>query len=197
MRSAATHTVEDSNALNALTLARKQFEAIQKGPTPDRKMQCWWLYWLEHITGDLHQPLHCVSSYEFFPDTGDAGGNRLRVMDPKRPARPSPLHGYWDAGITHAIATERKAAQPAGFEDVTARWLADAKLKPTTAELSSQDAAAWIKKGAETADKLVYRDLKQNSELTDEYATAQEEYSRKAAVLAGSRLAKLLNSALK
>jgi S1/P1 Nuclease len=197
IRAAGAHPVEDSNALNAFGLARMQFSTLQKAAMPDRKMQCWWLYWLEHITGDLHQPLHCVSSYEFFPDTGDAGGNRLRVMDPKRPGRPSPLHGYWDGGITHAIATERKAEKPAGFEDITARWLADPKLKPASADATKLDAAAWIKEGAAAADKVVYRDLKQNSELTDEYAAAQEEYCKKAAVLGGTRLARLLNSMLK
>ena len=197
IRALGQHPVEDSNALNAFGLAKTQFTDLQKAAMPDRKMQCWWLYWLEHITGDLHQPLHCVSSYEFFPDTGDAGGNRLRVMDPKRPGRPSPLHGYWDGGITHAIAAERKAEKPAKFEDITERWLADAKLKPAAADVSKMNAADWIKEGALAADKVVYKDLKQNTELTDEYASAQEDFCRKAAVLGGTRLAKLLNSILK
>src|SRR5437870_139746 len=53
----------ESNALKALTFARGQLAALEKAKKPKRKMQAWWLCWIEHVTGDLHQPLHCASSY--------------------------------------------------------------------------------------------------------------------------------------
>lgn len=197
VRDKGKHPPEDSNALNALTLAREKLASLEKDKSPDRKMQCWWLYWIEHVTGDLHQPLHCVSSYEFFPDTGDAGGNRIRVIDPARPERPSALHGYWDGGITHAIAQDRTAGLAVTPEDITKRWCDDKAVKPAKKDASDLKIAHWIKTGAELADKVVYADLKQNSTLTPEYAKAQIELCRKQAVLAGTRLAEVLNAALK
>jgi len=197
IRDMGSHPAEDSNALNALTLAREKLASLDKGGSPDRKMQCWWLYWIEHVTGDLHQPLHCVSSYEFFPDKGDAGGNLLMITDPARPDRPSRLHGYWDGGITHAIALDRAAGLPVTPEDITKRWCEDKALKPSGKDAADLKVADWIKAGAVEADKIVYDDLKQNSTLTAEYVAAQIPFCKKQAVLAGTRLAEVINAALK
>ena len=79
IRDKGSHPADNSNALNALTLAREKLTTLENGAAPDRKMQCWWLYWVEHITGDLHQPLHCVSSYEFFPEKGAIPGGNLLI----------------------------------------------------------------------------------------------------------------------
>jgi hypothetical protein len=197
IRDKDSHPADNSNALNALNLAREKLASLEKGRTPDRKMQCWWLYWVEHITGDLHQPLHCVSSYEFFPEKGDAGGNLLMVIDPARPDRPSRLHGYWDGGITHAIAQDKTAGLAVTPADITTRWCDDKTLQPSGKDASDLKVADWIKEGAVSADKIVYADLKPNSTLTAEYVAAQIPFCKKQAVLGGTRLAEVLNAALK
>jgi hypothetical protein len=197
IRDKGSHPAEDSNAINAMALAREKLGALEKDKTPDRKMQCWWLYWIEHVVGDLHQPLHCVSSYEFFPDTGDAGGNRLVVVDPARSGATTRLHGYWDAGIRRAIEQDQQNALAITPEDVTKRWCADSTLQPSKTDASNLNIPDWVKHGAELADKVVYADLKQNSTLTPEYAAAQIALCRKQAVLGGTRLAAILNVLLK
>lgn len=57
--------------------------------------KAWALAWLIHLTGDVHQPLHCVSRYSLDTATGkmadDAGGNRVRLLGPAHN-----LHAYWD-----------------------------------------------------------------------------------------------------
>jgi hypothetical protein len=196
IRDKGKHPAEDSNAINAFNLACEKLISLKAGKTPDRKMQCWWLYWVEHIAGDVHQPLHCVSSYEFFPDTGDAGGNRLRITDPARPDRPGNLHSFWDAGITHAIAKDKAAGLPVAPEDITARWCGDKSLAPDAQDAKDVYVKDWVKAGAEAADKIVYADLKPNSTLTPEYAATQITFCRKQAVLAGTRLAEVLNELL-
>ena len=177
-------------------LRARSYRSLNRTRTPDRKMQCWWLYWIEHVTGDLHQPLHCVSSYEFFPDTGDAGGNRIRVIDPAQPDRPVPLHAYWDAGITHAISKDQAAGLDATTEEISHRWLYDRALRPASSVVSNLKVEDWVRSGADSADKIVYASLKPNDTLTREYAGAQAEFCRKQAVLAGERLARVLISAL-
>gem|GEM_PF-6633929 len=99
--------VEGSNALIALTTARYEFAIMGRQEPKDRKGQCWWLYWITHVVGDLHQPLHCVSSYEFEAN-GDAGGNlfKLGIGFPDNPDRKMNLHALWDSGVETAIAVE-------------------------------------------------------------------------------------------
>jgi len=197
IRDKGNHPAEDSNAVNAFNLAREKFYSLEKAGGSDRQTECWWLYWIEHIAGDVHQPLHCVSSYEFVTDKGDAGGNRIMVIDPARPDRPTRLHSYWDAGITHAIAADKEAGLAVTPEDVTKRWGSDPALKPSAADLKVLDIMAWVKAGAAIADKTVYADLKPNSTLSAQYATDQITLCKKQAELAGLRMAAVLNAGLK
>ncbi len=190
------HPAPESNALKALTLAWKEIAKLEAAPVKDRRMQCWWLYWTEHVVGDLHQPLHCVSSYEFQPD-GDAGGNKIQVItDPAQPSRRNRLHGYWDGGIGRAIGADRLNSLSPNVEDVTKRWSSDPALKPSRKAAGNLNVASWIAAGAKQADIIVYKDLKQDAPLPSGYSEAQILLCKQEAVLAGTRLAKLLNSLL-
>src|SRR5262245_49378840 len=77
------------SALTALPL-NHHILADAKAKTEDRAVA---LAWLEHLTGDLHQPCHAATMYsERFP-TGDRGANDQMVQGPNGPQR---LHAYWD-----------------------------------------------------------------------------------------------------
>jgi hypothetical protein len=54
--------------------------------------------WVEHLIGDVHQPLHAVSLYSpAFPD-GDQGGNAEVVLrEPPYPDSAVKLHSLWDS----------------------------------------------------------------------------------------------------
>ncbi|BDI29867.1 endonuclease [Capsulimonas corticalis] len=193
-----------SNALNALTRAQSELTAQQKSDHPDLQAQCWWLYWTEHIVGDLHQPLHCSSDFEHSP-TGDAGGNGflLGVSDPGRPGRNENLHFYWDSGIDHAVAADPSTAPdypgPDGrpnYEDVTRRWSADRSARPSKADSRRLDVAAWISDGARLADTQVYT-VAEGAVPSPEYDAAQVKLCKRLALLAGARLAEMLKQALR
>ncbi len=195
IRGSAPHPIRDSNALNALDLARHELRRLERTSHIDRKMQCWWLYWTEHLVGDLHQPLHCASSYEFLPN-GDAGGNLFPIADPGRPEGKGRLHGFWDAGIGSAIGIDRTQGLSPNVEEVSRRWSADPKLRPSRKVAAGLHVAEWIRDGARRADSLVYSGIQRNSSASAEYVQQQATLSRKMAVLAGFRLAAMLNSAL-
>jgi hypothetical protein len=193
---AGNHPAPESNALKAMTMARAEMTKLEAAPVKDRKMQCWWLYWMEHVVGDLHQPLHCVSSYEFQAD-GDAGGNKIQVLtDPAQPDRRNRLHGYWDGGIARAIGADKQNSLSPNIEDVTKRWSEDPTLKPSDKDAANLNVSAWIATGAKQADAIVYKDLKQDAPLPTGYADTQILLCKHEAVLAGTRLANLLNSLL-
>lgn len=187
------HAVRQSNALNALNLARQELSHLEKSPVRDRNVQFWWLAWIEHLVGDLHQPLHCVSSYEFLPE-GDAGGNLFSIVDAGRPDGRGRLHGFWDAGIGGAIGADRIQGQSPNVEDVSARWSTDRALKPSRTEVANLKVADWIREGARRADTIVYTGIQRNSAPGEDYTGRTAQVSRRMAVLAGFRLAALLNS---
>lgn len=191
----STPGVEGSNALIAMTTARYEFgERVRQG-LGDTHGLYWWLMWMEHIIGDLHQPLHCVSSYEF-EAKGDAGGNlfRLGVSYPDNPNRKMNLHFYWDQGIENAIASE--AGQPSDYESVSERWL---KAYPPSQEKMDDQfmVSHWISDSARLAQDVVYSGIERDGTPTPEYAQRQIDVCRKQAVLAGCRLANELNNFFK
>jgi len=195
LRDTEHHAVRPSNGLRALTLAREQLEDIEQAADKDRRMQCWWLYWVEHLTGDLHQPLHCACSYEFQPD-GDAGGNLFYIEDPDHPGSRARLHAFWDAGISRAISREKDQGQSPSVEDVTERWLGDRSLTPSRAKVTDLMVDSWIQDGAKHAQKDVYSGIERNGTPGAEYMDHQVRLCRRLAMLAGSRLAAILNHAL-
>jgi hypothetical protein len=182
--------VAGSNALKAMERAREKLAAPEAvGDRNPTQMQAWWLCWIEHVAGDLHQPLHCTSSFEFQQQTGDAGGN----LFPIKPAR-SKLHGYWDDGIRQAI--EMQVRLPEDHEAVTQRWIAAAELQPASAEAENLDVSSWIAAGAALADEQVYMGISPDKKPSARYAEKRAFLSKKQAVLAGYRLANVLNGIL-
>lgn len=185
--------VNGANALVALTAARYELSTLSRLPIKDRASQAWWVYWITHVVGDLHQPLHCVSNHEH-EEAGDAGGNKFRlgVPYPDNPNRMMNLHFYWDAGIENAIKSEFPTDP--GPETVTSKWLASQMFSAD--QIQNQDIASWIADGAKASEDAVYTGVEVNGKPSEEYVTAMANLCRSKAVLAGSRLARFLELAL-
>jgi hypothetical protein len=54
------------------------------------------LVWLEHLVGDVHQPLHCSTRITAAKPHGDLGGNLVVVSDPSK--RHERLPGFCESG---------------------------------------------------------------------------------------------------
>ena len=191
----APPAVKDSNALKAMTMAQSELTKLEAMKKKDRKLQCWWLYWIDHVTGDLHQPLHDVSSFEFQTVDGDAGGNKINVVA-GTPPKSTRLHGYWDTPIGRAIGIEKNSGLSPNVEDVSKRWSADPAFTPSASDASNLSVEDWIKAGAVLADTVVYKDLAPNSPLPAGYDATQIDLCKRQVVLAGYRMANLLNISL-
>ena len=68
--------------------------AILKSPSADKKMKSFYLKYLVHMVGDLHQPLHTGREEDW-------GGNKIKVNFKGRKGADNitNLHDLWDAGI--------------------------------------------------------------------------------------------------
>jgi hypothetical protein len=163
------------------------------------------LCWVEHLVGDIHQPLHAVSLFspQFPPPQGDQGGNLFFVSVSGSPEK---LHALWDGMLgksTDAAAIAARAkkltADPAFSRKALAPKLADASPE------------SWARDSAAIAKSEAYRngDLKgakggkspdQPGEvvppLPDDYRTRAEKVSEPRIVLAGYRIANAVGDSL-
>ncbi|MCB1035299.1 MAG: S1/P1 nuclease, partial [Acidobacteria bacterium] len=55
---------------------------LRNPETPDPQ-KAWMLRILEHLVGDVHQPLHCVNRYTLERPGGDRGGNLFELQVPQ------------------------------------------------------------------------------------------------------------------
>jgi hypothetical protein len=164
------------------------------------------LCWLEHLVGDIHQPLHAVSLYsKEFPD-GDQGGNlEVALRDPPYPDSQAKLHMIWDSLPGNFSSEEFARYEALGLRSdprYSREKMAD--LLKTTRFMD------WAKESYELAVKYVYLDGKLQTApaphrgdaattrptpgLPPGYVQQAEHVAMHQVTLAGYRLADQLNA---
>ncbi|HLG99535.1 MAG TPA: S1/P1 nuclease [Bryobacteraceae bacterium] len=175
---------------NARTEIKLLTQAISSTASDDIKSYD--VVWLEHLVGDVHQPLHTTSRFTQNHQSGDEGGNLVAFCE--KPCRDE-LHAYWDGllGENPSLAEIRHAG--------------DALMqagKPQGADEASPD--AWIEEGFHLAQSAVYvppisddndPSVTISPRPDESYRIKAAEVARSQAALAGYRLAALLNHNLK
>jgi hypothetical protein len=145
------------------------------------------LPWLEHVAGDVHQPLHCVSRFLKSMPKGDAGGNNVYITGPARN-----LHSLWDG-----------AAGRDDSEAYAVKYIAEAVAAHPPPHHLEKKPAKWIHEGFEIAVSEVYT-FGLETGTRDHPITLPPGYEANAAkvaqqriAIAGYRLAAVLNEKLK
>ncbi len=180
-----------SNAVRGLSIALPAFRA------GNAETRAFWLYWITHIVGDLHQPLHCCESFKHHPEEGDEGGNLFNIYlnsSRSQNARRN-LHSLWDGGVQDAVRLDQRFPANADLEVISSAWKSD-PYGPSEAEISRQDPLDWANEGASIAKTRVYADIEPESVLSDSYRVRLAATCKGQARLAGARLARLLNNIL-
>jgi hypothetical protein len=147
------------------------------------------LVWIEHLVGDVHQPLHDTSRFTKNHPNGDQGGNLVSICNTAN-CKPE-LHAYWDDILG---AANLNAALTEGAH-------LDTRSKPTGADIS--DVHIWVQEGFQLAKSDVYQAPISDDEpgspagIPDKhYHDRSEEIAQVQVLLAGYRLAGILNSSL-
>jgi hypothetical protein len=161
------------------------------------------LLWLEHLVGDIHQPLH--GTVRFYKNVGDEGGNTVKIKMPTAmnkqfegtlsKSAPTELHAFWDD-----LPGE---GQPGPALPEAAAF---AKALPTASDgVSDTDPNDWATESLTMAKKDAYhapigKGPKPTSgpsyAITQAYYDAAMQDAKVRIALAGARLAKLLNENL-
>jgi hypothetical protein len=161
------------------------FRAVLASNDPDEK-KSYDLVWLEHLVGDIHQPLHATTRVSSGDPKGDNGGNLVTLC--AAPCKQE-LHGFWDGALgssssaLSAVSVGRNLPAP------------DATLA------AKKDAADWAAESFEAAKQTVYTPPIGNGNgpftLDAIYRSNAKTLARARVALAGVRLANLLNDELK
>jgi hypothetical protein len=146
------------------------------------------LVWLEHLVGDVHQPLHCVTRYTKNHPQGDAGGNKVSLGSSKE------LHGYWDNILGNKQSDLYKDAK-------RAETVAKALPAVNSSSAASPDTATWKAESVALAKSTTYKKPPIGPEWgpyssTTTYHTKALNTSQQRVSVAGMRLAELINTHL-
>ena len=189
-------TDEHGNVVQAL---KRAVTVLRGGADPYIKSKAIACAMVMHLVGDIHQPLHCATKY--FLSGGqlhqDNGGNKEEVINgpPASPGSPPfNLHYFWDAAYRASFdsTSGNVAFDPeCRIEEIKAVPLPpNAKLDP--------DFDQWAKESNAIARDFVYPDItatdnRKLCRLSSEYVAKARTIARGQLLLAGYRLAALLN----
>ena len=175
---------------NALTEIEKLSAAIATDEPDDIKSYD--VVWLEHLVGDIHQPLHATSRFTMNHPKGDAGGNLVYFCN--KPCTDE-LHAYWD-GLFGSSPTNQQIEENA----------TSLLRHPVPAGARSIDAQVWVTGSFDLAKSAVYSApisddndsaVKLSPRPDAPYRTKANRVANEQILLAGYRLANLLNTKLK
>lgn len=164
------------------------------------------LCWIEHLVGDIHQPLHDSSLFSSVFPKGDKGGNSENLSpeqvagDPvEAAAHPKRLHALWDDLAGTSI-------DPIEVQKVVTALEAPAYSRKTFPQLTAHPAVHdWVLEGNALAKQYAYLNGalpmtpaadagKEDVTLPSGYLTRAHQIGNQQIALAGLRLADLLNA---
>ncbi len=161
------------------------------------------LCWVEHLVGDLHQPLHCVSLYSEKYPHGDRGGNDEAI---RTSSGVMALHTFWDdlLGTSDQYGAIEFVADEAQSEaDTRTKARIRDHLPIEVWAQESHDAAialAYLGGHLRSASSRDWYDKKIDADQVPPLPVAYEanatSLARQRIVLAGYRLADVLKTAL-
>jgi S1/P1 Nuclease len=151
------------------------------------------LKWVVHLVGDLHQPLHAA-------DDGDRGGNAVQVaLAGLRTRGRKSLHRAWDNDFVQLALQARNGQQPPGDVDSLA-----SAAQTLLGEAGEGNPDSWASESNNLARNVAYRypgfacgaPPPTIVVLDQAYVTSAAALVRERLLLAGARLANLLNRRL-
>ncbi|MFM9904507.1 MAG: S1/P1 nuclease [Pyrinomonadaceae bacterium] len=182
--------IEDNGqAMKKLT----DFDQLIRGTASDAEKAVA-IVWLEHLIGDIHQPLHTSGKVSDANPKGDQGGN-LFLLTPKGTTRENQknLHSYWD-GIIGVNMPNTKDQCDADYLDPIAqeimRLFPYDKMKE---KISPAKYDVWAKESLNFAMTEVYKDIKFFETPSDKYKKKALEIGQEQMALAGYRMGDLFN----
>jgi hypothetical protein len=152
------------------------------------------LAWALHLVGDGHQPMHNSARITAREPEGDRGGNlfELSGLYPN-----NNLHAFWDGLIGRQFPWRPEDRTEADYVGgIAAALAANNPRAPLAPVLLPGEFATWSRQGAAIAQRVAYRGVTRGERPSAAYRRAAWGAAEERVVLAGYRLADLLERTL-
>lgn len=169
--------------------ALHETKTVLKNPQSNAFEKSFFLRFFIHLSGDIHQPLHCFSVYSPQFPHGDAGGTLYKLDDPHF----DNLHRFWDAaGGVFAVSDERHALRNKALTKTARALMARYPQSEFKKELEVSDFEQWSRESYALAQDSTHT-IPYGGKITPQYRSNTQNIAQKQIVLAGYRLAQQLN----
>ena len=196
------HKEDGESAITALPVFRKNIAA----PGVSASNRAYYLAWLVHVLGDVHQPLHAVSRFSAARPTGDGGGNAVKFQNDGASTTPKNLHGFWDSLLGDGPDPKRYNTLQNGWDALNATIATINTEAPRLMQgydpqtQNNLDENEWIKESYREAQEFVYTFGDPDSDAPvpqpdSEYRKEAVRVSHQRALLAAHRLALICDAA--
>lgn len=150
--------------------------------------------WLEHLIGDIHQPLHTTARAYGDDTKGDQGGN-LFALTPKGTTRDKAdnLHRFWDSAIGRSIPNSADACDADYLLPIAQTILREYPYAKLQSRLSPGKYDVWEKESVDITTSEVYKGVTRYEPPSDDYKKKALAIAKERMALAGYRLSDLFN----
>lgn len=165
-------------------------EKILENSSSDNSHRAKYLSFLIHFIGDIHQPLHCTTLYSKQFPVGDRGGNLYLIDSPIA----KNLHQFWDEGLGLFYSPPHLYAFKYNQVEAIARqWMSQYPRTFFAKQLQLKSPKQWALESHHIATTFVYT-LPMNAAPSNQYIQQGQVIVREQSVLAGDRIADVLNA---
>ena len=149
--------------------------------------------WLEHLIGDVHQPLHASARVTEYDPKGDRGGNAF-LLTPKGTKRNDQdnLHSFWDGAIGRYMPN-KDMCEGAYYEPIAESIMKLFPYDKVKDRLSPNKFVVWERESLNIAMSEAYNGVKFGEKPSDKYTKKVFEIVQERLALGGYRLGDLFN----
>jgi hypothetical protein len=151
--------------------------------------------WLEHLIGDLHQPLHASARITDKEPKGDLGGNTFLLTPEGTPRdKQENIHWFWDSIIVRADPNDKDKCDADYIDPIARDIMKKFPLNKMQSRLALGDPEQWKRESFEIASTRVYTDdLKRFEMPSNSYKKAAMKIAEERLALAGYRMGAIFN----
>ena len=207
----------DESAGNVVQALKRAVAVIKGGTDPLIPNQVVAYSMIVHFVGDIHQPLHCATYFYPTPEADgkadtDIGGNRVTVTDSaETPGKSGPrklnLHAFWDEAYRASYRDGGVELENVPYgqghndSDIDSYKFDYSAYAPDATTSLQTDFEAWALESNQLAKDDIYVQLTfdpthRDTDLSADYVQKANDIAKHRIVLAGYRLAKLLDDLL-
>jgi hypothetical protein len=184
----------ESSEENGLAMKKlHDFDGLIRSSAPDAEKAVA-IAWLEHLIGDIHQPLHMSGKVSDSNPKGDQGGN-LFLLTPKGTPRDKQenLHWFWDSIVVRYSPNVKDQCDSDYLDPIAQEIIAKYPYDKMKDRIQPGRFEAWGKESLDIAMNDVYKDVKFFEMPSDKYKEKAFKIAQERMALAGYRMGDLFN----